>query len=271
VTVAEQKPNRKILVLGGAVAAAVMVNMGLLLLIGALISEKHRELAQLPKLQPVDFVRIRPKPLELPPSPAETKTVVETEAGTSRPPAQSKTAASGKAAPAPKRRSSKAGITAKNQSKLPGVAAPRLDIPAQGDGVAFAPVPGADERLTAPPAQWNIEKQPTTNGGTTGEGDGEGSGGDVSKTGLVVVSKVLPDYPRRARAQRIQGWVKLLITVTPSGRVSTAKVVDADPKGIFDEAALEAIKHWRFQPAYRNGQAIEQRAHQIIRFRLKQN
>lgn len=268
-TVAEQKPNRKILVLGGAVAAAVMINMGLLLLIGALISEKHRELAQLPKLQPVYFVRIRPKPAESRPPAAETETKVEADAVNNRPSTPSKPAAQGKAAPARRLRATKTGKTAKNQSKLPGVAAPRLDIPAQGDGAAFAPVPGADERLTAPPTQWNIDKEPASNRGTTGEG--EGYGGGASKTRLVAVSKVLPDYPRRARAQRIQGWVKLRITVTPSGRVGAAKVVDADPKGVFDAAALEAIKQWRFRPAYKNGQAVEQSANQIIKFRLKQN
>ncbi|MDD2760672.1 MAG: energy transducer TonB [Methylomonas sp.] len=256
------KPNRKMLVLSGTVVIAVAINLGLLLLISTLISHQETELAQLPKLQPVNFIRIQPR-RETPPSPPpEEKTIVdETNNKPSTPPAKS--SASSKPAPARKSRPRQVKQSAKAQAEQPGFAAPRLDIPAQGDGVAFPNVQGSDDRLTAPPAQWNPQKQPPT--GNAGEGD---AGGEPSKSKLVALSRVLPDYPPRARAQGIQGWVKLEITVTPAGRVSAAKVIDASPKGLFDEAAMEAIQHWRFQPAYRDGQAIEQRAHQIIKFRL---
>jgi protein TonB len=59
------------------------------------------------------------------------------------------------------------------------------------------------------------------------------------------------------------------VTVSPAGTVSNARVVDASPKGVFDRAALEAIRQWRFKPAFREGRAVEQQAEQTIRFRLE--
>lgn len=263
-TPAAQKPNRKILVLSGTIIIAVAINLGLLLLISTLISHQETELAQLPKLQPVNFIRIQPQRKAPPPPPPEEKTIVDA-ADAKRSPPPVKSSRTSTPTLARKSRPIQAKKVANTQAEQPGLATPRLDIPAQGDGVVFPSVPGADDRLTGPPAQWNLQKQPPI--GDSCEGD---AGGDSSKSKVVVLSRVLPDYPPRARAQRIQGWVKLEITVMPSGRVSAAKVIDATPKDIFDEAAMEAIKHWRFQPAYRDGQAIEQRAHQIIKFRLKE-
>jgi len=259
------RPNRKVLVPSLALMTAVTVNIGLLLLIGALISERRIELAQQPQLQPIDFVRVRPKPQTPRPEPIETKSPVET-TNILQAPAQSHPVVA-KPLPVPRKpHPAKAAQRVAPQKELPGVAAPRLDIPALGDGMAFPSVPGSDARLTGPPAQWNPEIQPTS----AESGDAEGEAGSSSRSKLVALSRTLPDYPPMARARGIQGWVELELSVTPSGKVGSAKVVAANPKGIFDEAALEAVKQWRFQPAYKDGQAIEQRARQRVKFTLKQ-
>lgn len=259
---AADKPNRKMLVMSGAIIAAMTINVGLLLLIGGLISERQRELAQTPNLQPVDFVRFRPTRKELPTPAVEAKEMVTDKPAAAKPkPAAENTTTVGK------KPAARTGKPAKSPIKQPGVAAPRLDIPAHGDGVAFPGVPGTDERLTAPPGQWNVAKQPEPRESAGGDEHGKGTG--YAKSRLVVLSRVLPDYPPRARSLGIQGWVQLEIIVNPSGKVSAAKVVDAKPKEVFEEAALAAIKQWRFQPAYKNGQAIEQRALQRVDFRLE--
>lgn len=260
-------PGRPGWVLAGAFAAAVVVNLALLLLIGALISHREAVLISAPNPQPVDFIRIIPKTEEskpVPPPAPKTMTEVAPEfrPTTGRPP-------SGPAKPsgkAPARGSGRtgAGKTQKAPAPEPGVPAPRLDIPEQGTGAPFTPVPGSDSRLTAPPGQWNPEKKPTGEGnGTNGEG---GTGGG----GLIVLSRVLPEYPPRARAQRIEGWVRLEIEVSPSGTVSAARVVAASPERVFDEAALKAIRRWRFQPAFSEGRAVSQRATLTMRFRLEE-
>jgi protein TonB len=260
-------PGRPGWVLAGAFAAAVVVNLALLLLIGALISHREAVLISAPNPQPVDFIRIIPKTEEskpVPPPAPKTMTEVVPESrpatgrpssGTDKPSAKKPARGSGRTG---------AGKTQKAPAPEPGVPAPRLDIPEQGTGAPFTPVPGSDSRLTAPPGQWNPEKKPTGEGnGTNGEG---GTGGG----GLIVLSRVLPEYPPRARAQRIEGWVRLEIEVSPSGTVSAARVVAASPERVFDEAALKAIRRWRFQPAFSEGRAVSQRATLTMRFRLEE-
>ncbi|MFW6093659.1 MAG: energy transducer TonB [Pseudomonadota bacterium] len=64
---------------------------------------------------------------------------------------------------------------------------------------------------------------------------------------LDVVRKVVPDYPRRARAGGFDGWVEVQFTVTPDGGVSEAEVVDSSSR-IFHRDALVALQGWRFEP-----------------------
>jgi protein TonB len=62
-----------------------------------------------------------------------------------------------------------------------------------------------------------------------------------------------PAYPAGARAQKIQGRVVVAYTVTPSGSVSNARVVSASPPGVFNAAALAAVRQWRFKPSAQGG------------------
>src|SRR2546430_14845252 len=43
-------------------------------------------------------------------------------------------------------------------------------------------------------------------------------------------------------------------------------IVGAQPVGIFEQAALDAVRHWHYQPVMRDGQAVTQRAR--VRLRL---
>lgn len=266
-----KRPNSKAAMLFYAFVAAVLVNVGVLLLIGSLISQREIELDSQPRAHPIDFVHVRPKP-ERPL--LETRQAKVETAKVAAPVEPSKPAEPEKPTPAPRKpaaiqkpKPAKADKLRKPQTPKPGVAMPRIDVPAFGDGAPMASVPGSDSRLTAPPAQWNPEKQPMAS-------DKAGDGDDVdaqgwSKTPLVVLSRVLPDYPPRAKIQGIQGWVQLEITVSENGAVMDAKVVDAKPPGLFDQAALDAIRYWRFKPAYRQGRPVQRRAVQKIVFRLK--
>ena len=98
-----------------------------------------------------------------------------------------------------------------------------------------------------------------------GAGDNPNKGGN---SGVVALSKPAPTYPMRAVSRRIEGWVKVEFTVSTSGSVSNPVVVGASPPGIFDEAALNNIRQWRFKPKLVNGSPVAQRATQTIRFKL---
>ncbi|MDP1664361.1 MAG: TonB family protein [Methylobacter sp.] len=87
-------------------------------------------------------------------------------------------------------------------------------------------------------------------------------------TGVIPLERIPPKYPARAANRHIEGWVKIEFTITRSGTVENAVVVEAEPAEIFDEAALKAINQWTFKEKIVNGVAVEQRAVQTLQFKL---
>ena len=49
------------------------------------------------------------------------------------------------------------------------------------------------------------------------------------------------------------GWVLLQYNVDESGKPVDIKVVDASPKGLFEEASIEALQGWEYQPPMKDG------------------
>ena len=66
-----------------------------------------------------------------------------------------------------------------------------------------------------------------------------------------------PDYPQNALAQKLSGSVTLEYTVDTRGEPRDLHVVEATPPGVFDQAAMNAVKHWRYAPMVVDGSAIE--------------
>jgi protein TonB len=62
-----------------------------------------------------------------------------------------------------------------------------------------------------------------------------------------VVSSAQPIYPRDALRDGVSGEVTVSFTVNPDGSVSGASVVSSNPRRVFDSAALDAIRKWRFE------------------------
>lgn len=88
----------------------------------------------------------------------------------------------------------------------------------------------------------------------------------VSAASLKRTRTVTPTYPDSARRKGIEGWVELAFTVGLNGTVSDVEVRNASPAEVFDDAAIRAVKQWRFEPVVRNGQIVEQRAMVRLRF-----
>ena len=63
----------------------------------------------------------------------------------------------------------------------------------------------------------------------------------------VVKSRVAPVYPDLARRLKIVGVVRVEITVAANGSVKNAKLVGGHP--VLANAALDAVKRWRFESA----------------------
>jgi protein TonB len=88
---------------------------------------------------------------------------------------------------------------------------------------------------------------------------------------VIPLVRINPDYPPRALSRGLEGWVQVQFTITATGTVKDAVVVNAEPKNIFDDAALKAIARWRYNPKVESGVAVERIGVQtIIRFQLEQ-
>ena len=75
-----------------------------------------------------------------------------------------------------------------------------------------------------------------------------------------------PKFPASTRNRNIDGWVELEFTVLPDGSTSDIVVTNSNPRRTFDNAAMNAVAKWRYQPVMRDGKAVEQRAAVRIRF-----
>jgi protein TonB len=83
-----------------------------------------------------------------------------------------------------------------------------------------------------------------------------------------IAQEVSPKYPPRARAEGVTGHVKIRLLVGQRGQVMEARVIEAYPKGVFEEAALTAIRQCIFTPARYKGQPVKMWAEQVMRFNL---
>ena len=71
------------------------------------------------------------------------------------------------------------------------------------------------------------------------------------------IVKVAAVYPRRAQSRGIEGFVIVEFVVTKTGSVSKAKIVQAEPEGVFDRAALDAVAKFKYKPRVVDGVAME--------------
>ena len=77
---------------------------------------------------------------------------------------------------------------------------------------------------------------------------------------------VEPKFPRRALDQGLEGWVDVRFLVTAEGETAEIEVLDAEPGGAFDEAAVDAVERWRFKPRRVDGEPVPSRTQIRLRF-----
>jgi protein TonB len=115
-------------------------------------------------------------------------------------------------------------------------------------------------------------------GDLTGAGDallGAAGGRDLVMTSDTVdepprpTRQVAPAYPPAARKRGVTGYVKFDLTIGADGRIEHARVVAAEPPGVFEEAAQAAIERWDFRPGtYQGRPQTVSGVEQTIRFAL---
>ncbi|MDZ7870641.1 MAG: energy transducer TonB [Rheinheimera sp.] len=79
-----------------------------------------------------------------------------------------------------------------------------------------------------------------------------------------------PVYPMLSRKRKEQGTVWLLLLVSKEGLVSELKLKKTSGFDRLDQAALQAVKKWKFQPARQQGQPIDYWYELPLKFSLQQ-
>jgi len=98
----------------------------------------------------------------------------------------------------------------------------------------------------------------------------QGTGGFSSDGEYLPIVKVAPVYPRRAQERGIEGYVLLEFFVTETGAVRDPVVIEADPPGIFDRAAVQAALKFKYKPKVVDGEAVEVAGvRNLIKFELE--
>lgn len=96
---------------------------------------------------------------------------------------------------------------------------------------------------------------------------GISGGGDSQYLPIV---KVQPNYPQRALRRGIEGYVVVEFTVNKQGRVENPRVVEADPDGVFNRAAMDAARKFKYRPKTIGGEPVAVAGvRNIIRFEME--
>lgn len=72
-----------------------------------------------------------------------------------------------------------------------------------------------------------------------------------------------PRYPSKALRLRKQGYVLLSFDINEAGRVNNIEVLEAAPKHLFEKAARQALKKWKYKPMLIDGKPVTQTGQKI--------
>jgi TonB family protein len=78
-----------------------------------------------------------------------------------------------------------------------------------------------------------------------------------------------PSYPIIARRKKLQGVVLLKVVVSSQGSSQSISIAKTSGYEVLDDAALQAVKTWNFQPARIGGVAVESVIEVPVRFQLR--
>tara|TARA_R110001599_G_scaffold353188_1_gene590621 strand:- start:60321 stop:61007 length:687 start_codon:yes stop_codon:yes gene_type:complete len=81
-------------------------------------------------------------------------------------------------------------------------------------------------------------------------GDGEGAQGFIE---VIPFDTRRPNVPEAAYQNRISGWVLVAFKVSADGRTRDVQVLDAHPRGVFEEKVVAAVLDWKYRVARYGG------------------
>ena len=81
----------------------------------------------------------------------------------------------------------------------------------------------------------------------------------------LLIKRVQPKYPQAALAIHAEGAVQIEATINKEGSVTNLKVLKGDK--LLAQAALAAVRQWRYKPYYLDGEPVEIQTQITINFK----
>ena len=64
-----------------------------------------------------------------------------------------------------------------------------------------------------------------------------------------------PQYPREAAMKGLEGFVQVVVDIQTDGSVANVRIVNSNPRRVFDRAAVRAASKYKYRPQIRDGKA----------------
>lgn len=155
----------------------------------------------------------------------------------------------------------------KPKAITPKTVTPKSDEPALSKTADEHPIETAQEKITPGASTESPASSSAQTGAITAEpppGHFEGP-----KLNADYLHNPRPDYPHQAKRMGWEGRVVLRVEVLSNGSVGAVSVAKSSGHELLDEAALEAVRHWKFVPAKRDGTAVSSSVNVPLNFNLK--
>lgn len=104
-----------------------------------------------------------------------------------------------------------------------------------------------------------------------GEGPFVGGVGATGNTDseIVPIVKVQAQYPREAAMKGLEGYVQMNVDILKDGSVSNVRVINSNPRRVFDRNAVRAVSKYKYRPQIKDGKPVVLKNHGVqINFSL---
>ncbi len=114
--------------------------------------------------------------------------------------------------------------------------AAKLEIPALELGVGDFEIQNVGGRWSAPLGSASVPIA--------------GAGDALGYVEVVPFNTRRPNVPEVAWQNKVSGWVLVAFSITPEGSTRDVRVLDANPKGVFEEKVVAAVQDWQYQLSF---------------------
>ena len=97
---------------------------------------------------------------------------------------------------------------------------------------------------------------------------GNWAGNPLAEGDVLPIVRIDPQWPREALVEGIEGYVVVEVTIGADGSVKDVRVIQSEPRRMFDRNVIRAVLKWKFKPRIINGVPVERKAIQMLEFTL---